>query len=286
MKSSVITASLAITLTSAYRIPEYTKGYNAYPTSSATSGTAPEGHEWIPGKEGDFRGPCPMMNTLANHGFISRNGDQLTKEVVVNGLSKGLNFDPALATIMWEQAVFVNSEPNATYFTLDQLNPHGVLEHDASLSRSDAYFGNNHVFNQTVFDTAKPYWTEQVLTADMLANSKVYRQLASKASNPEYSFSPTVENFSLGELAAPILVFGDIAAGTTKRDQVIYFIENERLPYEMGFTKQASPVTLNQTMETVQLINKHQQLITGQNTTAPAHKRSLMRDSHFGPLYN
>ncbi|KAK2626466.1 hypothetical protein QTJ16_003641 [Diplocarpon rosae] len=284
MKSSVISTSLAITMASAYTIPGLTNSYSTYPGASNTAGSAPEGHEWIAGGESDFRGPCPMMNTLANHGFISRDGKNLTKEVVVNGLSQGLNFDPALATIMWEQAVFVNPEPNATYFTLDQLNPHNVLEHDASLSRSDAYYGNNHVFNQTVFDTVKPLWTEEVLTAEMLANSRVYRQIVSKATNPEYSFSPTVENFSLGELAAPILVFGDSEAGTTKRDQVIYFIENERLPYELGFVKQASPITLNKTLATSALISKHSQLITGQNATSPAHKRSLLRDNHFGSL--
>lgn len=57
----------------------------------------------------------------------------------------------------------------------------------------------------------------------MLANGKVARQLFSKAHNPDYTFTASVENFSLGELAAPILIFGDIAAGTTPRDQVIFF---------------------------------------------------------------
>lgn len=79
------------------------------------------------------RGPCPMMNTLANHGFIPRNGDNLTRENVVHGLTTGLNFDPAVANLMWEQAIFINPTPNATFFTLDQLNVHNVLEHDASL---------------------------------------------------------------------------------------------------------------------------------------------------------
>ncbi|KAL9622322.1 MAG: hypothetical protein Q9160_003333 [Pyrenula sp. 1 TL-2023] len=38
------------------------------------------------------------------------------------------------------------------------------------LSRTDAFFGNNRVFNQTVFDTTKAFWTEDTLDAKMLAN--------------------------------------------------------------------------------------------------------------------
>ena len=74
-----------------------------------------------------------MMNTLANHGFLPHDGQGLTKDVVVSGLTSGLNFDPTLAGIMFDKAVIANPEPNATFFTLDHLNRHNVLEHDASL---------------------------------------------------------------------------------------------------------------------------------------------------------
>jgi hypothetical protein len=33
-------------------------------------------------------------------------------------MKQGLNFDPALATIIFDQAVIANPEPNATSFTL------------------------------------------------------------------------------------------------------------------------------------------------------------------------
>lgn len=91
------------------------------------------------------------------------------------------------------------------------------------LSRSDDYFGNNHVFNQKVFDQTKQYWTAPTLTADMLANSKIARQVHSKAFNPKYVFTETVEHFSLGEVAAPIVAFGNLTAGTVERPLVVYF---------------------------------------------------------------
>jgi hypothetical protein len=74
-----------------------------------------------------------MMNTLANHNFLPHDGRNFTKETVVKGLGDGLNFDADLASLMFEMAIIANPEPNATFFTLDMLNVHNVLEHDASL---------------------------------------------------------------------------------------------------------------------------------------------------------
>lgn len=64
------------------------------------------------------RGPCPMMNTLANHGFIPHDGRNITKANAIKGLGDSLNFDASLASLMWDQAIIVNPVPNATFFTL------------------------------------------------------------------------------------------------------------------------------------------------------------------------
>ena len=169
------------------------------------------------------RGPCPMLNTLTNHGFLPRDGRNLTKVNVVAGLKEGLNFNASLGELMWEQAIIANPGPNATFFTLEMLNVHGVLEHDASLSRADAYFGNNHVFNETVFNQSRKWWTDETITAKQLAHSKIYRQLESRATNPNYTFTASVEEFSLGEISAPIIAFGDLATGNVSRSLVEYF---------------------------------------------------------------
>lgn len=154
---------------------------------------------------------------------INSDGRNLTKANVVAGLGAGLNFDPSLAELMWEQAIIVNPEPNATFFTLDQLNVHNLLEHDASISRQDAYFGNNHVFNETIFEESIRFWPNEILDANALAMAKVGRQVSSKAFNPTYRFTASVENFSIGELLAPIVAFGDRATSTVNRTLVEYF---------------------------------------------------------------
>lgn len=59
-----------------------------------------------------------MMNTLANHGLLPHNGKNITLENAVYALGTGINFNKELATLMWTQAVRINPEPNATFFTL------------------------------------------------------------------------------------------------------------------------------------------------------------------------
>ncbi|KAK7713016.1 hypothetical protein SLS57_007577 [Botryosphaeria dothidea] len=217
------------------------------------------------------------MNTLANHGFLPHDGRNITKDNAIHALNTAINFNVSLAAIMWEQAIIANPEPNATFFTLDHLNRHNVLEHDASLSRTDAYFGNNHVFNQSVFDTSRAYWTEPVLTAEMLANSKLFRQIESRAANPNYTFTQNTEAFSLGEVAAPIIVFGDHASATVNRTLVEYFFENERLPTELGWTKQAEDVGLEDILRIQEIVKNATNLITDSDTASSPHKR---RDLH------
>lgn len=64
------------------------------------------------------RGPCPMMNTLANHAFLPHNGSGITLPVLTAALGDALNFDAALAATMFQAAIIANPEPNATEFSL------------------------------------------------------------------------------------------------------------------------------------------------------------------------
>ncbi|KAI4858959.1 Cloroperoxidase [Hypoxylon rubiginosum] len=237
------------------------------------------GHQWTAPGPDDFRGPCPMLNTLANHGFLPHNGRNITKDITVNALSSALHFNKTLAALMFEMALIANPAPNATFFTLDNLNVHNVLEHDASLSRSDAFFGNNHVFNETIFDETRVYWTGPVLDANMLANGKVARQLNSKAFNPKYTFTSTMEQFSLGEVIAPIVAFGDLEAATVNRTLVEYFFRNERLPTELGWSIRPGVVSLDNISKLTGIMGNATSLIT---TAQPVVST---RDLHAGSFF-
>jgi hypothetical protein len=57
----------------------------------------------------------------------------------------------------------------------------------------------------------------------MLANGKLFRQIESRSTNPKYTFTNKTDAFSLGEVSAPIIVFGDMESGTVSRGFVEYF---------------------------------------------------------------
>jgi hypothetical protein len=116
MKFSIISTTMALAMVSAISIS---------PRGSVDT--------WAPGGPGDsnythllikqklnsaVRGPCPMLNTLANHGFLHHDGDNLDRQTVVGALVTALNFNESIATVQFEQALVANPTPNATYFTL------------------------------------------------------------------------------------------------------------------------------------------------------------------------
>lgn len=53
------------------------------PTAQAVSVTGD--HRFIAPTKNDFRGPCPGLNAMANHGYISRNGYTNIAEIVSGG---------------------------------------------------------------------------------------------------------------------------------------------------------------------------------------------------------
>lgn len=128
---------------------------------------------WVPPGPGDVRSPCPMMNTLANHGFLPHNGKNLDIPTIIAALKTGINVGADFATVIGAAGILsVPNAPLATTFDLDDLNEHNFpIEHDASLSRADFYLdgGDNHSFNQSVFDTVLAYYNGMANTSISVA---------------------------------------------------------------------------------------------------------------------
>jgi hypothetical protein len=79
------------------------------------------------------RGPCPGLNTLANHGYLPRNGRDISLEILADAMLEGYNIAKSDALILFTQAVRTNPKPFARTFDLEDLGREGVLEHDFSL---------------------------------------------------------------------------------------------------------------------------------------------------------
>lgn len=67
------------------------------------------------------RSPCPAMNTLANHGFLPRNGRNITHQMLVSACKDGFNVGPLVPDTAFNLSIALNPEPGATvsYLVLD-----------------------------------------------------------------------------------------------------------------------------------------------------------------------
>ena len=94
---------------------------------------------------------------------------------------------------------------------------------DSYPSRLDAYFGDNHDFDEHTFDQTKSYFLAEEITLQQAANARLARMYTSNATNPTFNLSDTGVLFSFGETAAYLLVFGNAEGTSASRELVEYF---------------------------------------------------------------
>ncbi|KUJ08957.1 Cloroperoxidase [Mollisia scopiformis] len=221
-------------------------------------------HTWSPPGPGDVRGPCPGLNSLANHGFLPHDGKNIDLNTTIAAFANAINGASDFATSLFMGALMTNLRvPNPTTFDLTDLDNHDIIEHDASLSRGDAYFGNDHTFNKTIYDQTTSYWTGETIDIQMAANARAARIATSKATNPTFN-QTYMDNKGFGEPTAYFMALGhqvpvgnETTFGYTyevKRSFVKYLFEHERLPVKLGWRPSSTLLTLTEFGNTMHLI--------------------------------
>jgi hypothetical protein len=89
------------------------------------------------------RSPCPFLNTAANHKILPYDGKNIRVEVFQRLLKK-VGTPSLLIKVLGDQIIKVaklnaDKDPNHPTDAIDlaDLNPHGLIEHDLSMSRLD-----------------------------------------------------------------------------------------------------------------------------------------------------
>ncbi|KAF9780107.1 Cloroperoxidase [Thelephora terrestris] len=98
-------------------------------TSTSTS------HPFIVPNPSDLRSPCPALNALANHGYINRDGRNITVHALVEAMHEVYSLTKPLAYLLALAGVLLCGDGRTV--DLHRLAKHNVIEHDASLSRQD-----------------------------------------------------------------------------------------------------------------------------------------------------
>ncbi|KAF8200337.1 Chloroperoxidase [Pholiota molesta] len=101
-----------------------------------------------------LRRPCPGLNTLASHGWLPRNGIASPSQIIT-AVQEGFNMGNDIAVFVTYAAHLVDGNlltDRLSIAIVGGLDTHGVFEGDASTTRADAFFGDNHSFNESLFD--------------------------------------------------------------------------------------------------------------------------------------
>jgi hypothetical protein len=120
------------------------------------------------------------------------------------------------------------------------------IEHDASLSRQDAYFGDDHDFDKTIWQQTLSYFKGSRSTNLLDASRAIAGRTAdSEARNPTFTYGFREFVFRYGETGIYLQTMGgDDLTGVTRIDWVQSLFEEEKLPYNLGWRPRAEPITL------------------------------------------
>ncbi|KAK8060813.1 hypothetical protein PG996_010743 [Apiospora saccharicola] len=198
----------------------------------------PSGHEWQAAKAGDSRGPCPMLNSLANHGFLPRDGRNINAQQATSALQDGLNFDPEPFASQIRGSMQVSrSSNNGTTFNLVDLDQK-PFEHDASLSRAEAFTGDSLHFNPKVWaQTASHFGGKDVVSIEAAAQARGDRVATAKRTDPDFNLTGNALSASYAESGLYLIAFGDKTNGNARTDWIRSMFEQERLPYDEGWSR-------------------------------------------------
>jgi hypothetical protein len=86
------------------------------PTNSTLK---PHHFTWRAPSADDERAPCPMLNTLANHGFLPHNGRDITRDIFLKALTDGLHFDQESVDRLFTGALAAVPKFNSTVSCFD-----------------------------------------------------------------------------------------------------------------------------------------------------------------------
>ncbi|PRP74779.1 hypothetical protein PROFUN_06640 [Planoprotostelium fungivorum] len=201
---------------------------SAYPRGPAGRLLIDDDHAFQPPADGAYRSPCPALNILANHGYLPRDGKNITKSDLIYALFNGFNVGRDVGFLLANAAFEMYGYKES--ISLLDLQQHNVIEHDASLTRSDYSLGDSNAFNETLFDKLLFYANNlEYLTWRRMTIARYFRRQDSFNRNPHFTWNAKQRWAAAGETALFQLVFGDWEKGVDI-SLVKSIFRHERLP--------------------------------------------------------
>jgi hypothetical protein len=190
------------------------------PSSSQVSGT-------IDASTTFARSPCPALNTLANHGFLPRDGKHIKKEDYVSVIKAMFSLDDWLAHWFAHQLPSVSS--------LSDLGKHNFIEHDFSVVHKDAYFQRDPsevdaAMAADLIGRGFKGVNGTVLSVQQLGDVSVTRMAACKAKPTGCDLNLFQRDLAFREQASILRVFGGDNGESCRIEFAQSFLVDERFP--------------------------------------------------------
>ncbi len=192
-------------------------------------------HQYMAPGSTDQRGVCPGINTLANHGYISRSGITTWAEAA-NGIQTAYGFGYDMATLLSAIGLIAGGDLISGKYSIggadsrvpDTLGPslgldrYGTCEVDSSITREDSFFGNQANFQMSLW---------QALLKTAAAHGNLFDQATftaekkrsyddSRATNPSFNAGPKWYVIAHGER---VFVYKTMINGTAPGQSMSLF---------------------------------------------------------------
>ncbi|KAH7127112.1 Chloroperoxidase [Dendryphion nanum] len=236
--------------------------------------------EWEHPPYGAVRSPCPALNAMANHGFIPRDGKNLTVPLLVQAMREVVNMSPEIATAFAGAGLRL-AGPGATSFNMDHLYLHNGIEHDASLSREDfSVSGDSHSFSPQIFsEFISSFKGAKNIKVPEAAAARWDRVQTEKRRNPQFSYNPQNRFFSYGESALYLSLLNEPKSQSVPVEWLEIFFAEERFPYLEGWRTPQASLDGFSLSQNILLLS----LATPEETLASVSARDL-QDAHGLPM--
>ncbi|KAI9354135.1 Chloroperoxidase [Zopfochytrium polystomum] len=238
-RSGVAVAALALAAAAAVSLPNASV-VAAFPASSS-SASLPSPFQAATASDPTNSSPCPLVNALANHGILAKHN--LTA-LAITKAAMTVGADIAISSIFGVGAEALTSNTtigiNPIVLDLVQVGKHNGIEHDASLSRSDAGLGDPFHLNKTLYAQLKSFVSDpakKYLSFDDLADYRLAREADSKARNPAFKFGLQQQFLAYAESSLLLLLLADPADADNRVriDWMDVLFQEERLPFDLGW---------------------------------------------------
>jgi hypothetical protein len=187
------------------------------------------------------RSPCPALNTLANHGYLPRDGRNITRDMLKTAIKSVYNIGEEVATTL------ANGAP--ALLSLSDLSLHDLIEHDASLAHADSYYKNDPAaLDATLWADLLSRAKDGKFGVVELAGARKNRMELCKAKPVGCDFGAKQRFIALGESTLVLRAMGGNNDESCSVEFATSFFVDERLP--TGYTKPPTPITLPQVLAT------------------------------------